>query len=138
MIANAQVLGDVRQSWAGMRELRQKVAIAVPHGVIAFSGLIFIANVPYNLPFLHACGVLNDALEQLAKEQSFTYKERNLGPLIDASVGILPWNDLPLIKEAKDQRDGPAHRGVIVQRDDCLRYIDAIEVELVQWGIVQL
>ena len=137
MIADTQVLGDVRQSWAGVRELRQTVDIAVPHGVLAFPVLIFIADVPYNLPFLHACGVLNDTLEQLAIEQSFAYKGRNFGPLIDASVGILPWNDLPLICVAKDRRDGLAHRGVIVQRDDCLRYIDAIEVELVHWRIVR-
>jgi hypothetical protein len=137
MIANTQVLGDVRQSWNGVRELRQRVAIAVPYGVIAFPGLIFIADVPYNLPFLHACGVLNDALEQLAMEQSFAYKGRNFGPLIDASVSILPWTKLPLIREAKDRRDGLAHRGVIVHRDDCLRYIDVIEAELVKWGIVR-
>jgi hypothetical protein len=139
MIANVQVLEELRQSWHGVRELRQKIDTAVIHGVIASPGLIFIADVPHNLPFLHACGVLNDVLEQLAQKRPFRYQGRDLGRLIAACDTVTPplsWKDLSLIKEAVSRRNDLAHHAAIVPRDDCRKYIDAIEAELVQWGIV--
>jgi hypothetical protein len=66
---------------------------------------------------------------------------RSVGRLITASETAIPplsWLDLPLIKEAVSRRNDLAHRAAIVPRDDCWRYIAAIEAELVQWGSFSL
>jgi len=139
VIANPQALEDLRASWDGVRQLRQKIYSAVMHGVIASPGLIFIADAAHNLPFLHACGVFNDVLEQLRDEGHFRCSKRELGALVRASRKVLPWrrmNYLLIRKEIVKCRNDLAHHAAIVPRDDCWRYIDAIEAELVHWGIV--
>ena len=135
-------LEELRKTWKGVRLLHSKVYRAIMgSATLPGSFTVFIADAAHNLPFLHACGVLNDVLEQLAKEQPFMYKGkrykgRRFGLLLDASAPVLPWNNLLLIREAVKRRDDLAHHADIVPRGDCWKYIDAIEAELVRWGIV--
>jgi hypothetical protein len=100
------------------------------------SAVIHLANIAHNLPFLHACSVLNDILEQLRDENHFQCKGRTLGALVKESEHHLPWNNFALIKEIVWRRNGLAHHSNILPREDCWRYIDAIEQELVAWKIV--
>jgi hypothetical protein len=81
--------------------------------------------------------VLNNILEALRDEGHFSYQGRELGGLVRASQKALPWRNYPLIKnEVVQRRNDLAHRAAIVPCDDCGRYIDAIEAELIVWGIV--
>jgi hypothetical protein len=143
MIADATILEEQRKSWNGVRVLYSKIHVAWMASMVGSSAAIFIGDAVHNLPFLHACAVLNDVLEQLAKEQPFQdknsgtrYKGRELGRLIAASESVLSWENLPLIWEAVKRRNDLAHHADIVPRDGCKKYIDAIEAELVRWGIV--
>jgi hypothetical protein len=56
--------------------------------------------------------------------------------VVNTSQDALKWVNYPLIKEIVNHRNDLAHRAVFVPRGDCWRYIDAIEAELVAWGIV--
>ncbi len=91
-----------------------------------------IADAAYNLPFLQACAVLNDVLVHLRGVKAKT----PLGAVVNTSQDALKWVNYPLMKEIVDHRNDLAHRAVFVPCSDCWRYIDAIEAELVAWGIV--
>jgi hypothetical protein len=95
-----------------------------------------VSDAAHNLPFLHAYSVLNDTLQQLASEGKFTCKSIFLGKLLAESEKVLPWNDFALIKSGVDRRNDLAHRGDVLPRGDCWKYIDAIKTELMLWGIL--
>jgi hypothetical protein len=142
MITDPKALEDLRVSWDGVRLLRLKIYRAITgSATLPGSFTVFIADAAHNLPFLQACAVLNDVLAQLRDEQHFRCgrlgNDRTpLGALVRDSEHALPWRNYPLIKEAKCCRNALAHRAKIIPHADCWRYIDAIEAELVQWGIV--
>jgi hypothetical protein len=140
MITDIKAMENLRVSWDGVRLLRLKIDRTITgSATLPGSFTVFIADAAHNLPFLHACGVFNTVLRQLAKERCFSYQGESLGLLIKASVKLSPpvsWVNLQLINEAVKHRHALAHRAKIIPRGDCWRYIDAIEAELVQWGIV--
>jgi len=109
-----------------------------PLGSFAQGGsfVALIADIPHNLPFLHACSVLNDTLEQFRDEGPFGCKSFFLGALLKASELSLPWKDFSLISKAVDRRNALAHNGAILPRGECWQYIDAIEVELKYWKVL--
>jgi hypothetical protein len=74
MIKNQTILEEQRKSWNGVRELRSMIQAVLMASMGASGAAIFLADAAHNLPFLHACGVLNDVLERLAKEQVFMYR----------------------------------------------------------------
>jgi hypothetical protein len=94
------------------------------------------ANAAHNLPFVHACAVLNDVLEQLSDEGHFQCKTFRLGALLDKSENRLPWQDFQTIKNAVSRRNDIAHHGDVIPRAECWRFIDAIRAELVSWKIL--
>jgi hypothetical protein len=137
MIKNVVALQEVQDSWRGVEALRGKLQRA--HlGSFAQGGssAIFAADAAHNLPFIHACAVLNDVLEQLQREGHFHCKTIFLGALLDASKAKLPWTDFAMIQELTARRKDVAHRGDVIPRKDCWRYIDAIKAELLAWSIL--
>ena len=119
MISDPVALAEIRESWKGVEALRGRLQRGIL-GSFAQGGsfVIFVADAAHNLPFVHACAVLNDVLAQLAKEGRFTCKSIFLGALVAASKAKLPWKDFALIKEGVDRRNGVAHRGEILPRGD--------------------
>jgi hypothetical protein len=53
-----------------------------------------------------------------------------------ASQTSLPWVAFDSVSEGRDERQKAAHGVKIVARADCWKYIDAIEQELVAWGVL--
>jgi hypothetical protein len=76
--------------------------------------------------------VLNDVLAHLRGVNPKT----PLGVVVNTSQDALKWVNYPLMKEIVVHRNKLAHHAVFVRRGHCWRYIDAIEAELVAWGIV--
>jgi hypothetical protein len=138
VIHDAIALAEVQQSWAGVEALRarpQRSAFAS----VGFLGGVFpfaLANAAHNLPFIHAYAVLNDVLEQLAAEGHFSCKSIFLGELLKKSEKALAWRDFTFIAEGARRRNDVAHRGQLLERGDCWRYVDAVKAELSAWGIV--
>ncbi len=137
MISDKNVLTEVKASWGGVEALRDKLQRALL-GSFAEGGsfAIFAADAAHNLPFMHAYSVLNDTLKQLSVEDHFKCKSIFLGALLDASKDNLEWRDFSLIKEGADRRNGVAHRGDILPRADCWKYIDAVREQLLAWKVL--
>jgi hypothetical protein len=137
MIKDTVALQEVQHSWRGVEALRGKLSSALLGSFAeGASFAIFAADAAHNLPFVHACAVLNDVLEQLQTEGHFPCKSIFLGPLLSASEARLPWTNFAVMQEVAARRNGVAHRGDVLSRTDCWRYIDAIKAELVSWRIL--
>lgn len=72
MIKDAVALREIQMQWDGAVALRGKIQ----RHLFASSGIggtypAFAADCAHNLPFLHACSVLNIALEQARNEGVF-------------------------------------------------------------------
>ena len=137
MISDQTALDEIRHSWEGVEALRDRLQRSLlgffAQGV---SFVIFVADSAHNLPFVHAYAVLNDVLNQLAKEGHFQCKSIFLGALLKASKDTLTWKYFDLILEGADRRNGVAHRGEVLPRADCWKYINAIRDQLVEWDIL--
>ncbi len=133
MIKDPDTLIEIRASWNGVEILRGKIQ----RSFLASGGKSFTAaNAAHNLPFMQALAVLNDVLEASAKEGRFKCGSRFLGPLLEAAKSELDWVDYDVISEAKERRDGVAHRGELLPRADCWKHIDIVKAQLVAWGIL--
>ena len=137
MINDNDAAREIQESWKGVITLRSKVKRAIM-GAVAFGGTpaVFAADAVNNLPFIHSCSVLNEALLQLAKEGKFKCESIFLGKLVENSENALPWQDLDTMVELVARRNDVAHRGAILPRVECWRYIDAIEAELTAWNVL--
>ena len=103
----------VRKSWAGVEGLRDKLQRSLLGSFAeGASFALFAADAAHNLPFVHACAVLNDVLNQLKQEGQFQSKSIFLGALLDSSKSKLPWKNLPVIQEAVARRNDVAHHAL--------------------------
>jgi hypothetical protein len=138
LIKEPTTLTEVRLSWAGVEALRNSLQVSAfaSRGVIGGSFPFKLANAAHNLPFVHAFAVLNDVLEQLANEGHFVCKSIFLGALLQKSKNALPWRAYGLISAGVERRNDVAHRGQLLERGECWKYIDAVSDELTGWGII--
>ncbi len=134
MIKDAAVLDRVQKEWASVSVLSGRIKVNLFAGFGHFSH--FLADCANNLPFLHACSVLNEALLQVRDEGVFQCKARTLGALVKAAEHNLTWADYTAVKEMVKKRNELAHKGVLCSRKDCWRYISVIETELRGWSIL--
>ena len=137
MIQDPVVVNEIKASWNGVIALREKFKGAIA-GSISMGGTfaIYVADAVHNLPFIHACSVLNYTLLQLTKEGHLKCNGIFLGKLVKDSKKDLRWNNYDLILELVKKRNDIAHQGKILKRGDCWRYIDAIENQLISWNIL--
>jgi len=132
------VLQEIRENWNGVEALRSKLQLSA-YASVGFVGGLYpfeLSKAAHNLPFIHAFSVLNETLISLSNEGVFTCKSIMLGRLLDASRSTLHWNDYVMIKNGVSFRNNVAHRGELLERDECWKYIDAIRAELASWSIV--
>lgn len=137
MIKNAAALTEIRHQWGGVGRLRVRVQRASVGSAGAENGWVpTLADIAHNLPFLHACSVLYEVLEQLRDEGIFQCKARTLGALVKASNGALEWVDLPGVEQMVRDRNALAHRGTLLSRAKCWEYLDLVERQFLAWGIL--
>lgn len=138
MIHDVQALEEVRQNWTGVEALRTRLKVSAFASTGMLGGIFpfALSNAAHNVPFMHAYSVLNDVLEQLAKEGKITCKSIFLGTLLKESQNVLPWKDFSLITAGVNRRNDLAHRGHLLERAECWKYIDAVKQELISWKIV--
>jgi len=89
-----------------------------------------------NLALVFAYGVLEDVLKQLRDERTIVCDKWGLKNLMAQSKHSLDWIDFRLVDKGRDRRNDIAHRGVVLARGECWKYVDAIEKEMLQWGIL--
>jgi hypothetical protein len=139
MIQDKAKQADYQKEWNGVRAFQNRI-----QANLNASGMMFgtgathaIRDISHNLVLLFAFSVFESVLKQLKAEKYFVSKNNSLGNLMHKSKKYLPWQNFPLIDEAKEKRNDIAHRQTLLPRGDCWKYIDAIENELVQWGVIK-
>jgi hypothetical protein len=138
MIRDAPALAEIRKNWAGVETLRTRLQVSAfaSVGILGGHFPFVLSNAAHNLPFMHAFAVLNDVLKQLVLEGHFQGKSIFLGALLQNSEKALPWRDFALVSVGVDRRNDVAHRGQLLDREECWKYIDAVKAELSGWGIL--
>ena len=138
MIKDENALQEIRKQWDGVLALRQKIQRNL-FGSVAGRGTFshFVADCAHNLPFLHACSVLNEALEQMRDEGVFTGTGRTLGTLVELAQNQVSWVNYSAVTKMVEKRNDLAHRAALLPRGDCWDYLDVIEAELRSWSIIK-
>jgi len=138
MIKDTVSLSQIQAEWGTVRTTQEMIArnLASAHtsgGMVSHQFM----NISHNLCLLFAFSVLEHILLQLKKEGIFASSSDNLGPMMtDSHSSGFRWRDFELVVEGREKRNGIAHRRILIARGECLKYIDAIEEELITWGIV--
>jgi hypothetical protein len=141
MIKDPAVLAEIRADWGEVRAMRGRLA-GTTLAAHAFSdggnlAISRLGNVVHNLPFLLASEVLKRAVRQLRNENAFSAgSSDNMVKLMDAARSQLSWRDWQALRDGVDRRNEIAHDGTLHDRATCDRHMDAIEAQLVAWGIV--
>lgn len=128
----AVIRSDVESGWKGVR-LNQK-RVAVNTGMDALFHSVEFRDLCHSLVLVHAFGVLQEALQNLAAEGRVPCKSSKLGPLMTASKKCLTWDSYPKILQGKRRRDEIAHKARYLPQTESREYIQAIEVNLKAWG----
>jgi hypothetical protein len=139
MIQDATALAEAQKNWAGVEALgvRLEVGAFASTGVLGGAFPFRLLDAAYNLPYIHAWSILNGVLLQFAIEGHFRHSSRSIKHLVRMSrPPVLPWQDYVLIKAGITDRNNVAHRGHLLNRDECQKYIAAIKSELQAWHIV--
>jgi len=139
MIQDKVKQATYQKEWNSVREFQNRI-----QANLNASGMMFgtgathvIRDISHNLVLLFAFSVFEDVLKQLKEEKYFTSDNNQLGNLMHKSQNYLPWQNFTFVDEARERRNEIAHDQTIFPRGDCWKYIDAIENELVQWGVIK-
>lgn len=135
MIKDKTVLEIIRMDWDYARSRRDFIMRQA-----AFTGIggivpIRLMDFANNLGLVFAYSVLQEILQQLCDEKYFSSKGSSLGFLMENSKTVLPWVDFAFVNEGRKKRNDIAHKQKELPRGECWKYIEAIEKELVAWGI---
>lgn len=55
---------------------------------------------------------------------------------MEASKDALPWQNYSTVDLGREARNNLAHEGILLDKENCFTYINAIEIELKAWGII--
>ena len=138
MITDNATLSEIQSNWNGVEALRKKLQVSAFASVGEIGGIypFALSNAAHNLPFIHAFSVLNEVLIALENEGHFSCNSIFLGKLLRESKNSLPWQNYSEIKAGVNLRNGVAHRGDLLESNECWSYIDVIKAELLSWHIV--
>ena len=139
MIQDPEELAGIRDAWS----FAVTASISVS---VAFDKSLPMLNFPqrravelaHNATLLFAFSVLEKALLQLQNEGHFKCKSTNLGPLMEASRKVLPWQDFEEVNAARERRNTVAHQNQILSSVQCWDDIATIRDELIAWGVIEV
>ena len=137
MIKDSEVLDSIRSSWETVR-ISQAMVQTNLNFAFAFGGFQShdFRKLCYSLVLLFAYSVLEDSLRELKQQGVFQAENLKLGTLMHSSKVSLHWLKFDLVDKGRERRNDVAHYRAYVESPECWKYIDAIEDELVAWGIL--
>lgn len=137
MVKDQAKLQNIQASWKTVCAVQDRVGanLAAGSGMFGFVTHNF-RDLTHSLVLLFAFSVLQDTLTQLRAESAFTSGGNQLGRLMEGSETALPWVDFTKVDEGRVRRNNLAHEMQVLPRGDCWEYIDAIENELLAWGVL--
>jgi hypothetical protein len=142
MIKDQNVRAEIKQEWKTVRAL---TGWSSGGAVSGGCGGVFIVETPpeqfYNLPLVLAYSVLDDVLGQMIFEHIFNCTTKNmnchkLGDKMQSSNGKIMWKDYATVNDGRNRRNDVAHNGVLHSEQICRKYINAVEDELKNWGLL--
>ena len=137
MIRNAEVLNDLRESWRTVVDLRDTIKVNI---IWSFSGGGYqsprFRSISYNLVLLFAFSVLERGLVQLRDEGLFKCGSSRAGHLMESSRDSLNWTNYNAVDKVREDRNDMAHHRKIIDQEVVLAHIEAIQTELLAWGIL--
>ena len=139
MITDQSALTDIRSEWGVVHKTCDMIArnlAASSFGIGSVGPSHQYRNFGYNLCLLFAFSVLEHALLQLRDEGVFSSSKSNLGALMDAGKKALPWQNFVLVDRGRETRNDIAHKRAFIEREECWKYLAAIEAELLAWKIL--
>jgi len=135
MINNQDRKEEIVESWNAVRKLQNSL---VRCWMSPGGGMINerAPDETYNLPFVLAYAVLDNVLSELREQGDIKSKSWMLGAKMEASKDVLPWKNYDLVYNGKEDRNKLAHDAELIEKSECIKLIDAIEIELKEWGIL--
>jgi hypothetical protein len=136
MIRDPATKSEIARDWAGVRKLVSSVHQSY---MIPGAGFINVGRPEdsFNLPFLLAYAVLDQVLNEFIDQGEFSCKSRRLGEKMLASRSFLPWQDYSRVDAGREARNRLAHEAVLLPRANCVEFVEAVELELISWGLVE-
>ena len=138
MIADKYVKQDLRESWSTVLSTKEMVKANI---VWAFAGGGYTSkqfrDLSFNLTLLFGFSVVERALTQMRDEGKFNSASSQLSTLMEKSKNKIPWINYDLIDEARNIRNDIAHKQQWIEQSECFRYLDGIEMELINWGVLK-
>lgn len=135
MIKDIESKSKIGQDWVVVRKLEKMLASKK----FLAGGRIMLQRVPdasQNLPFVLAYSVLDKVFKQLRKEGVIKCKGCGLETMMKVSRSTLSWQNYDLVDKGRNARNDLAHKAILSEKDDCCKYINAIEVELKAWEVI--
>jgi hypothetical protein len=137
VIKDAEALLYIEMQWTAVLALRDRIQRQLFMAMTTGGTYpTFAADCAHNLPFLHACSVLNAALQAMRDEGQFESRNFFLGTLVAAAKHSIEWVDYVAVVETVEKRDQLAHHGMLLPRADCWRHLAVVENELRGWSII--
>jgi hypothetical protein len=137
MLRDTATLTSLRQQWHGVRNWQMTVQAHLNAGDMVFGHVSFkLRDITHNLILLFAFSAFEDVLKALRDQGVFSSKTSGLGDMMHSSRTALPWQSFDLVNNAREIRNRIAHDQQVIKRGDIWCYIDALENELLAWGIV--
>ncbi len=91
----------------------------------------------YNLPLILAYCVLDEFLTAAIGEGVFSAPAAAmLGRKMHASLPNVTWLDFGGVDLGREKRNDVAHKGLLLDRDECRRIVALVGQELAGWGLV--
>jgi len=137
MIKDPTELKNIRTAWETVRIFEAMVKTNL-NAAFALGGVQTneFRDLCNNLVLIFAFSVLEDTLRQLRREGLFIPAQRGFKWLMQDSQVVLSWVDFKTVDKGRERRNQIAHERKFLPRDECWKYIDAIENELVAWKIL--
>jgi hypothetical protein len=135
MIQNKDLIERFSSSWTSLKYIQRQLSVQY---LIPGSGVIG-QNSPdetYNLPLILAFSLLDEVLSEFISQGKFKCGSWKLGTKMETSKDVISWIDYQAIFDAKEARNGIAHRSELVTKQLCIKYINEIEAELSAWGVI--
>ncbi len=141
MISDCQIKNELIELWESIDKLEKRFK---PLKYIAAGTIIEERGSPdesYNLLLVLAYSALDELLSQCILEGMFTSSQpnnrfQNLGTKMDDSKNDLNWIDYQSVYDGKEIRNNLAHQSELANKEECLKYVEAIRREFIGWGIL--
>jgi len=136
MIADPNIRAEIAQEWQTVQTLCRPDRTYVAGGPAPVIITEAASDEHYNLPLVLAYAVLDEVLDALIAQGVFSCKSWMLGAKMAASKAALPWQNYALVDQGKTARNDLAHEAKLADKAQCLKFVDAIELELKAWGVI--